>query len=94
MVRSDANRGELPCAPFIDDGVLIWTYTPLGTGSPTEVYNSETGALEPGYDVFITTPDDNVRNLIIQSVDEDTVGYYECTIGNRSDSVAVSRIGK
>ena len=71
---------ELPCRiPNTEPvPVLTWTYQANGASNSEVVFNSETNQLEDGYSVFITNPDDGVRNLLIE--DASRPGTYSCNI--------------
>ena len=85
---------DLPCSRPNNAVTLSWYFTPAGGGGRVPVYSTTSGEPSPGYDVFITDPDDNVRNLIIYTNSSAIAGRYECEVGTEVSFVAVMLLGE
>ena len=74
---------ELPCART-DDETLLWKFLPAGvTPEEEDIYSSDNGLVEEGYEVRITNPDDGVRNLrIVDTSTNRRAGKYTCYKGD------------
>ena len=96
-MRNGEGSVDIPCRLENPEDVLSWHFTPATGEDPQPQLVYTTTADQPAsenYEVFISRPDDRIRNLIITTVSTSMAGIYECRINEIPvGAVAVMALG-
>ena len=76
VAASPGERVEIPCRRLDETETLVWYYSATGNAADREeIYSTdEPDHIEAGYEIQVTEPDDQQRNLIILALTGATAG--------------------